>query len=508
MKIKSYLAFPFLALSMIACGGGSDDGASTTSTVNNAPTARMSLDNASVSIGDLVSIQGGQSSDPDSDSLSYLWQVSDPQGMALALSDAKNKQLSFNVTMVGEYQVSLTVSDGKGANDKAKLALQVAGATNASTIVAVISSAETVKQGNIVTLSGESSRLTADTRFSWSLLEKPATSEAALTSTNTVETYFTADKLGEYKVQLSLKDQNENTDVVQRVITATSVTSNTAPVASITAASTELKINEELTLSAAQSTDADGDTLSFSWQVIQQPDSAEIKLEQAATQQAKFSANSLGEYQVELTVSDGKLQDKKQLKLQVTAANRSPVVSINLNSNSPKQGETINLQGVGVDPDNDSLSYSWSLVSKPSDSSAQFSNSNQQNTQLYLDAKGDYLVSLTASDNQLTSAPATKRIRVAVNHPPVITKVIYDTYVIAGSPTKLEAQATDPEGQSMIFEWRLTDKDPGTEGTFSAPTQSVTEFTPDLPGWYTLEVSVSDGIQKSLLPNTLLIIAK
>ena len=506
MKITSYLVFPFISLSLIACGGGSSDSTPAVSIAeNNAPTARVSLDNTSVNMGDLVLVQGGQSSDPDSDSLSYLWQVTDPQGATLALNDASNKQLSFNVVMAGEYQVSLTVSDGKGANDKASLVLKVAGA---KAITAVISAAATVKQGNSVTLSGESSRLKTDTRFSWSLLEKPAASEAVLTSIDTVETYFTADKLGEYKVQLSLKDQDNNTDVAQSVITATSVTSNTAPVASITAASTVLKVNEELTLSAAQSTDADGDTLSFSWQVIQKPDNANVKLEQATTQLAKFSASSLGEYHVELTVSDGKLQGKKQLKLQVTSTNRAPVVSINLNQNSPKQGETINLQGVGVDPDNDSLRYTWSLVSKPSDSSSEFSSPTQQNTQLYLDAKGDYLVSLIATDNELTSEPATKKISVAVNHPPVITKVLYDIQVTAGSPTKLEVLATDPEGQPMTFEWRLVDKDPGTNGTFSAPTQPVTEFTPDLPGWYTLQVSVSDGIQKSLLPTTLLIMAK
>ena len=506
MKMKSYLVFPFMAFSMVACGGGSGDSSSTTPIENNsAPTAIASIDSTLMSIGDTVLIRGDQSSDPDSDNLSYQWQVIDPQGVVLALNDAKSKQLSFNLTMAGEYQISLTVSDGKGAIDKASLVLQVGGD---KAITAIITSASTVKQGNKVTLSGESSQLKTDTRFSWSLLEKPTASVATLTSTDAVETYFTADKLGEYKVQLRLKDQDNNTDVVQRVITATGVTSNTAPVASITAASTVLKVNEELALSAAQSTDADGDSLSFSWQIIQKPDNANVKLDQAATQLAKFTASTLGEYHVELTVSDGKLQDKKTLVLQVTAVNRAPVVSINLNSSSPKQGETINLQGVGVDPDNDSLSYHWILVSKPSDSSAEFTSTNQQNTQLYLDAKGDYLVSLTATDNKLTSEPATQMIRAAVNHPPVITEVIYNTHVVAGYPTQLEVLATDPEGQPLTFEWRLVEKDPGTEGTFSAPTQSVTDFTPDLPGWYTLEVSVSDGIQTSLLPSTFLIFAQ
>jgi hypothetical protein len=72
-------------------------------------------------------------------------------------------------------------------------------------------------------------------------------------------------------------------------------------------------------------------------------------------------------------------------------------------------------------------------------------NTSSQNGNLYLDEEGDYLISLEVSDHSLTSEPATKLIRAAINHPPIIQPVAIPEDVTAGIPISLTINATDPE---------------------------------------------------------------
>jgi len=499
------IASLYLIALLTACGSGSSEGEPPVASPpkNRAPIASISLVNNSVQQGDVIVIDGTKSNDPDEDSISYQWQVISPDGSAVVITSI-NSKVDFIAESIGTYDVTLTVTDEKSAEGNTSLKVTV---EEQSQMVAVISTADSVKQGDKVTVSGASSELYKETDFHWQIIEKPASSLAQLNNTSTVEAYFNADKVGEYKVKLTLTDIDGAVASVEEIITADSIIVNSAPTVSINTAQVNVEANSELTLSAIAS-DPDEDELNFVWQIIKQPDNSQFTLANATTNEAIFSSNSYGEYIAELTVSDGIASVKNSHTFSVTAVNVAPIAAINFNQYAVTQGENITIYGVGVDPDgnNTSLIYKWRLISKPAGSVTQMSNTSSQNGNLYLDEKGDYLVSLEVSDSSLTSEPATKLIRAAINHPPVIQPVDIPGGVTVSSPISLTVKAIDVEGAEMTYKWEVTDKPAGSTPVFSNSAAATTEFTPDVAGWYTLEVNAHDGIQWADIAHTFIII--
>jgi hypothetical protein len=95
---------------------------------NQPPIANAGPDQT-VTVGTLVTLNGSQSSDPDGDPITFQWRfVSIPEGSAATLTDADKAQATFTPDVVGEYTLSLTVTDPDGAtgSDTVKVTAQPA----------------------------------------------------------------------------------------------------------------------------------------------------------------------------------------------------------------------------------------------------------------------------------------------------------------------------------------------------------------------------------------------
>lgn len=126
-----------LSLALSACGGTDTATSSTDNTQvppatgsdNRAPSASISAPRSVIS-GETVTLDGSASSDPDGDSLIFLW--SQTQGPAIPLTGASNSTLSFvapTVTQPTQLTFRLTVRDG-ALSDSADLNLQVSPLTD------------------------------------------------------------------------------------------------------------------------------------------------------------------------------------------------------------------------------------------------------------------------------------------------------------------------------------------------------------------------------------------
>lgn len=65
------------------------------------------------------------------------------------------------------------------------------------------------------------------------------------------------------------------------------------------------------------------------------------------------------------------------------------------------------------DPDGDTLTYQWTLTSKPQGSTASLSNSTSVAPTFMADIEGDYVARLVVNDSKINSTPATVMVTAA-----------------------------------------------------------------------------------------------
>lgn len=151
-------------------------------------------------------------------------------------------------------------------------------------------------------------------------------------------------------------------------------------------------------------------------------------------------------------------------------------------------GALVTLNGsASFDPNGDAIvEYRWVLELAPAGSNAVLNASDTVMPTLQPDVTGDYVVSLTVSDGQLTSIADEVFVRVIENLPPVA--VISATPLSGFAPLTVQFDGSgsyDPENAPLSYTW---DFGTGTYGSdLAAPS-----FTYTVPGVYSVLLSVRD----------------
>ncbi len=120
----------------------------------NAPPVANAGANQTVATGQLVTLNGAQSSDPEGAPLTYQWSVvSQPGGSNLTLSGDTTATPSFTPAVAGQYIFQLVVNDGQFASAPSTVVITAVGANQAPTANdATVSTDEDTSV--VVTLSG------------------------------------------------------------------------------------------------------------------------------------------------------------------------------------------------------------------------------------------------------------------------------------------------------------------------------------------------------------------
>ena len=99
-----------ILMSLSGCGGGNS---SVEQSPNQKPVAVAGQD-LKTAVNTLVTLDGTKSTDPEKDTLSYTWTLTDkPEGSQAALSSADTARPTFTPDLVGTYRVRLVVSDAQ-----------------------------------------------------------------------------------------------------------------------------------------------------------------------------------------------------------------------------------------------------------------------------------------------------------------------------------------------------------------------------------------------------------
>ena len=264
---------------------------------------------------------------------------------------------------------------------------------------------------------------------------------------------------------------------------------NTPPVADAGPDQT-VALGEPALLDGTGSTDADGQALSFDWQITELPPGSAATLDDFTIGQPSFVADQVGRYVVELVVSDG-LDDSLPDAVVIDTANSLPTANAGPDQTAAV-GEEVTLDGSGsTDPDGDLLNYSWSFFSAPPGSTATLSNPGAVMPRFTVDLPGSYELELVVSDAGGSSAPDSVFID-TLNSAPVAdagpnqTVRVGETAVLDGSGS------SDVDGDPLTFSWSLTPP-AGSAAALDDPTAVMPSFLVDLPGSYAAQLVVSDG---------------
>ena len=163
----------------------------------------------------------------------------------------------------------------------------------------------------------------------------------------------------EFDYTISDSDGNHATAHVTITIKAT----NTAPIANAGTPQT-VHLNTSVTLNGSASTDADGDSLYYSWSVVNLPNGSNLTtIENNTSMVASFTPDVIGSYTFSLNVTDGIAQDNNTTEILVTN-NNLPTAVISKVINVAAFNTAVQLDASNSsDPEGDTLTYRWTQLS-------------------------------------------------------------------------------------------------------------------------------------------------
>ena len=375
----------------------------TAGTVNAAPVADAGSDQ-SAKINQLVTLDGTGSSDPDGDPITYKWNVVSPAN--IILTDDTTVYPRFTPISDGKYVIQLTVADDKNVQSQPdQIIITVTGRAN-SKPVANAGADQNVKEGDNLILDGTgSSDADGDTlAYTWSDV---SSGNPGLSNVHIATPRLTASSAGTFVYQLIVKDGTEDSVADYVTITVTPKAANSKPVANA-GADQGVESGKEVTLNGSASSDADGDTLVFSWILVGRPTGSSTTLVNGGSVFPRLIPDIEGDYGIELIVNDGNM-DSLPVYTVVTAddtiTNQKPIANIKFTISSDKY---VYLDGSNSsDPDNDVITtYSWDVQYRPDGSTTPLEDVNNTGGKLVrfkADRSGGYGVSLVVNDGSLNS---------------------------------------------------------------------------------------------------------
>ena len=371
---------------------------------NSTPVANAGEDQF-VEVGATVTLDGSGSQDANGDLLFYQWRIIEqPAGSLAALAGDTAVHSTFVAEAEGIYIIRLVVSDGE--LESAPVTVMVLAEVDNIRPSANAGADQNVIEGDTVRLDGSASHDPNGDfiTYRWRFVSVPNGSAATFFDDSAAAPAFVADKTGTYVIELIVSDSELHGEGDRVTVSATRA--NAAPVADA-GADMNVATGSLVMLDGSSSSDADEDTLLFSWRFISIPDGSTAALTDHTTAWPAFTADMDGTYLLELMVNDG-LLDSAPSRLTVTAEteNSAPVADAG-DHQTLYLGEVTQLDGSGsYDANMDLLTYAWSIQSRPAGSVAALDADQTVNPGFTPDLAGDYVFSLTVFDGEKHSAPA------------------------------------------------------------------------------------------------------
>ena len=464
---------------------------------NQAPAVNAGPNQSATLPANVVTLNGSVTDDglPAGAKLMVQWsQVSGPTGAVFSNSTSPLTQVTF--TNPGTYVFQLTGNDSQLQNssqvtvtviplNKAPQVSCASGPTITLPVTsATVSCAVTddgLPQGSTVTQI-------------WSETSGPAA--VTFASPTAAATQATFPVAGTYSLQLTASDtQLTGYGVVNVIVNPESQ----PPTVTINPNSQTIALPTNTVTLTGTVTDSAlpvGGTLSQSWTEQQGPAGVTFGSPTQTSTTVTFTAP--GTYTFVLTASNTQMIGSATATVVVTGGttgtnpNQAPQVSAGNYGAISLPTNSLTLQGTVTDDGlpNNTLIVNWSQVNGPAP--VTFANPSQPSTQVTFAIAGTYQLRLTASDTQLTSySDALITVNASDQGPKVNFQSTLIYLVYPANSTSLSANISANSGTQLTESWTEY-SGPGAI-VFSTPNAATTQATFPIPGFYTIQLSVSDG---------------
>jgi hypothetical protein len=443
--------------------------------------------------------------DPEGDKFEVLWSCIDapnkkllkiPKEFATLLQeDGKTSTLAFVPPSKGIYVFRLSATDAKGHSSHADTTVNVKGAAEQSP-TAKIEGPKSVMLGKKVVLDG--SRSSNPNRGTLSYYWKqedgpPVPGDAPGRKQSKWE--FTPKEPGKYVFSLEVSDGASKSQVDKFELVAAKEIH--LPIATIKLPGNgKIGEGEELVLDGAESSQTDGDKLTYKWTKID--GTAGLKLDGDDQPQLKITGTTSGTARIQLVVNDGTSDSAPQIVQVVVGKGHAKPVARITGLTSTKPDTIVILSGAeSTADDGDVASYLWS---QPSDGGPKIkADFRRKELKFKAEQPGTYVLSLVVMDKQNSkSEPVTHTVEVkgVIRPPRAEARVLTDKAEISsGKEVKLSARGSlDPQGGALTYKWKQKS---GTPLEIPADAGEVLTVVPNDPGTYVFELTVAAGENES-----------
>lgn len=461
---------------------------------NTPPVANLGPD-FTIKLNQKVKLNAGQSFDEDGDLLSYRWALTVPKGSTAILSSKNHIETEFKVDIPGTYVVELIVNDGRVDSNSDKAVFKTKASENKKPVAEIFPLPTKIPAGVAVKFDGSGSKDPEGKAlsFDWLIESSPEGSIATFDNTKAKLPIIVPDKAGEYQISLVVNDGEFDSEPAVLLLSI-DPPENLIPVAD---AGSDFQIGkgDRVQLNAVKSMDPENEKLIFQWTMKKIPKGSSASLSNTKIVNPIFVADKVGNYQVELRVSDGKLTSLPVvLNIEAKQGNLAPIADAGLDFEGMK-GMQFSLDGsASVDPEGATLSYAWALSRKPAGSVAILENKTFVKPSFMPDRVGEYEFSLLVNDGELSSASDSVMIMVRKMNASPTSNAGLDITTFVGKGVSLDGTASiDPDGDRLTYQWSIVARPSGSTCAFDHSNSSTPSFTPDKVGDFRIELVVNDG---------------
>lgn len=252
---------------------------------------------------------------------------------------------------------------------------------------------------------------------------------------------FTYDEAGTYEPRVQVRSPADFTDAAS--CGTLTVEANTPPTADFSYSPAEPVPGETVSF-VSEATDEDGDVVQYLWTVDGEP--------VGETPELTYTFEEAGDYSVELTATDDDgATDTANKTVTVVEENQPPSVNFSYTPQEPESDEQVTFKVSASDADGEVVEFTWFVDGEP------IVTTPDREFGYVFDEPGDYTVEVVTKDDDGATANASQTVSVqpAENVPPTANFTYSPPEPTPGETVTFEAQADDPDGDVVDYEWTI-----------------------------------------------------